>query len=56
MNTYIRLPNISARTLEGKVDQMQNYLYQMVEQLNWALNDADSSSDADKPSIQKEES
>lgn len=35
--TDIRLPNITATSTEGQMVQMKSYLYQMVEQLNWAL-------------------
>ena len=35
--TDIRFPNITASTPEGKMQQMQSYMYQMVQQLNWAL-------------------
>ena len=38
----IRLPNITASTEEGKLQQMQSYMYQLVEQLNWALNTVES--------------
>ena len=38
MSMDIRLPNITASTAEGKLQQMQSYMYQLVEQLNWALN------------------
>lgn len=34
----IRLPNITASTEAGKLQQMQSFMYQLVEQLNWALN------------------
>ena len=34
----LRLPKISAPTAEGQMAQMQSYMYQLVEQLNWALN------------------
>ena len=33
----IRLPNITATDTEGKMTQMQSYMHQLVEQLNWAL-------------------
>ena len=39
---YIRLPNITATTEDGKLQQVQSYMYQLVEQLNWALNNIDS--------------
>ena len=38
MTIDIRLPNITASTEAGKLQQMQSYMYQLVEQLNWALN------------------
>ena len=38
MSINIRLPNVTAPSDSGKLAQMQSYLYQMVEQLNWALN------------------
>ncbi len=34
----IRFPNITATTADGKIQQMQSYMHQFVEQLNWALN------------------
>ncbi len=42
MSIDIRLPNITAPTEEGKLQQMQSYMYQLVEQLNWALNTIES--------------
>lgn len=41
MSIDIRLPNITASTEAGKLQQMQSYMYQLVEQLNWALNNID---------------
>ena len=38
MSFDLRLPNITATTMEGKLLQVQNYLFQTVQQLNWALN------------------
>lgn len=38
MSFNFRLPNITATNPEGKLQQMQSFLYQTVEQLNWALN------------------
>lgn len=38
MGIDIRLPNITANTTEGQLQQMRSYLYQFAEQLNWALN------------------
>ena len=39
----IRLPNITASTDSGKLQQMQSYMLQLVQQLNWALNTVESS-------------
>lgn len=38
MSYTFNLPNITATTPEGKLQQMQSFLYKTVEQLNWALN------------------
>lgn len=38
MSIDIRFPNINAQSTEGQVAQMQSYMHQLVEQLNWALN------------------
>lgn len=38
MSIDIRLPNINSATEQGQLTQMRSYLYQLVEQLNWALN------------------
>ena len=37
MSIDIRLPNINAPTTEGQMAQMQSYMHQLVEQLNWAF-------------------
>lgn len=42
MSIDIRLPNITASTPEGKLNQMQSYMHQLVQQLNWALNTVES--------------
>lgn len=42
MSYTFRLPNITATTPEGKLQQMHSFLYQTVEQLNWALNTIES--------------
>lgn len=42
MSIDIRFPNITATTDAGKLQQVQSYMYQLVEQLNWALNNIDS--------------
>ena len=41
MKIDIRLPNITAPTEAGKLQQLQSYIHQLVEQLNWALNNID---------------
>lgn len=38
MSFNLRLPNLTATTPEGKLVQMHSFLYQTIEQLNWALN------------------
>ena len=38
MSIDIRLPNINATSESGKLQQMQSYMIQLVQQLNWALN------------------
>ena len=42
MSVDLRLPKITATTEAGKLQQVQSYMYQLVEQLNWALNNLDS--------------
>lgn len=44
MSIDIRLPNISASTDKGKIEQIQSYLYQLAEQLKFALNTMENSS------------
>ena len=41
MSMEIRLPNITANTEAGKLQQVQSYLFQLVEQLNFALKSVD---------------
>ena len=41
MGIDIRLPNITATDTDGKMSQMQSYMHQLVEQLNWALTSVD---------------
>ena len=38
MSIDIRLPNINSATEQGQLSQMRSYLYQLVEQLHWAVN------------------
>ena len=42
MSINLRLPNITETTPEGQLKQMQSFLYQTIEQLNWALNTIES--------------
>ena len=42
MSFDIKLPNITANTDTGKLEQIRSYLYQLVEQLKWALNSIES--------------
>ena len=44
MSINIRLPNITAQNDAGKLAQVQSYMYQLVEQLNWALNTIETAS------------
>lgn len=37
MSIQFRLPNITATNDAGKLAQVQSYMYQLVEQLNWAM-------------------
>lgn len=41
MSVNLRLPNITASTEQGQLQQIQSYMYQLVEQLNWALSNVD---------------
>ena len=38
MGIDLRFPNITATSAEGQMAQMQSYMHQLVQQLNWALN------------------
>lgn len=42
MSINFRLPNITADTDSGKLTQMQSYMHQLVEELNWAMNTVES--------------
>lgn len=44
MSFDIKLPNITAQSESGKIEQIRGYLYQLVEQLKWALNSIESGS------------
>lgn len=52
MKMDIRLPNITAATPELQISQMQSYMYQLVQQLNWALNAVDSASREENPDVE----
>lgn len=51
MGVDLRLPNITASTPEGRVQQMQSYMYQLVQQLNWALSAVESASNGGESSV-----
>ena len=38
MSFNLNFPNITATSEQGKIEQIRGYLYQLVEQLKWALN------------------
>ena len=42
MSYDIKFPNITAYNDAGKIEQIRSYLYQLTEQLNWALNSIES--------------
>ena len=44
MSFDIKFPNITAQSESGKIEQIRGYLYQLVEQLKWALNSIDGGS------------
>ena len=57
MSINIRLPNITAQNEAGKLAQVQSYMYQLVEQLNWALNAIETSSPgATQPTVKIQQS
>ena len=41
MNLELRLPNITATNPNAQMSQMQSYMHQLVQQLNWALSAID---------------
>lgn len=53
MSYDIRLPNITGTDTGTRVAQMQTYLYQLAEQLNWALNTLDSAESGDSEAKNK---
>lgn len=42
----LRLPNITATTEKGQLEQIRSYLYQFAEQLNWALANIEDKADS----------
>lgn len=46
MSTDFRYPKITAKDAEGQLRQMQSYMFQLVEQLNWAMKNVVSESSA----------
>ena len=51
MGIDIRFPNITATTPEGQMSQMQSYMHQLVEQLNWALATVDNAIQGNTSSV-----
>lgn len=51
MNVDLRFPNINATTPEGQISQMQSYMHQLVQQLNWALNSLDEAAAGNASSV-----
>lgn len=51
MNIDIRLPNITATSSDGKLQQMQSYMIQLVQQLNWALNTVETTQVNSSPAV-----
>ena len=52
MSIDIKLPNISATSDRGRLEQVRSYLYQLAEQLNWALNTLESNAGGGKQNNQ----
>lgn len=52
MSFVLKLPNITAPSASGKIEQIRGYLYQLTEQLEWALNSIESSKDISKSEAQ----
>ena len=53
MSFDIRIPNMTATSTEGKLKQLHSYLYQTVEQLNWALNSIEAGTGSGNVVMQK---
>ena len=54
MSYSFSLPNITAKTADGKLQQMHSFLYQTIEQLNWALNSIEAGTASGNVVVQKE--
>lgn len=48
MSVELRLPNITSATAVGQLSQLQSYVYQLVQQLNFALNSIEQAESGDK--------
>ena len=53
MSIDFRLPNITAKDAEGQLRQMQSYMFQLVEQLNWAMKNVEGEFTGTAPSMGK---
>ena len=51
MSVELRFPNITATNTEGQVAQLQSYMHQLVQQLNWALSTIDTASNGDTSNL-----
>lgn len=51
MGIDIRFPNINGQTAEEQMAQMQSYIHQLVEQLNWAFNTVSNAQNGDTSNI-----
>lgn len=51
MSVELRFPNITAQTPTAQVAQMQSYMHQLVQQLNWALSTIDSAKQGDVSNV-----
>lgn len=47
MSVYLGLPNITGSTPGEQINQLQSYIHQLVQQLNWALNTEEGSANAE---------
>ena len=54
MQTDLRFPNITGGTPEAQLQQMQSYMHQLVEQLNFAMNTITSAENGDASKVRTE--